>query len=29
MDNGSIFRNKKLETVGIKKRRSEVDLADS
>lgn len=26
MDNPSIFKNKKLEGVGIKKRRSEVDL---
>ncbi len=29
LDNASIFRNKKLETVGLRKRKSSIDLGDS
>lgn len=28
LENASIFRNKKLEAVGLKKRASEIDLTD-
>lgn len=28
IDNASIFRNKKLEAVGVRKRRNSLDLAD-